>query len=170
MKRLHDGHSGSNLRGGRDFAQERSDPPPTKRIELRDSLSLTYGPTVLEIFGVWLVDRCRINADGSHGDYVEQYIPWYVLEQCARGLHTKPGFNFYRSYIKSVNPCYGLLVHRIDHSIWCWFLGTSQGEPLQWFEHGKEPLDIHTNEYLEISCLNLRGNYNAFKKFPDLND
>lgn len=153
MKRLCDGASGSN-------------PAPVKRVF---GVSVTLERTVFEIFIFWLVDRSRVHADGSMGGHAEEFCPWWLVQQAVRTLHPRKP-SWLRNLIHSQEPCYGILVGRLDWEIWSWFLHTSKDSPFEWYRTGEEPVDVHTNEYLEISGLNLRGDYNAFKKFPDLNE
>lgn len=157
MKRLHDGASGSNP--AYDIKRLASAPADVQ-INLRRHVG--------EIFGYWLVDRCRVFANGDADDYIERYIPWYILGQLSRTMRRDRPCRF-ALYIKSVEPNYGCLVHQVDWAVWKWFVECSKREPFKWFPPNQEPVEIHTNEYLEVSGVNLRGNFNAFKKFPDLN-
>lgn len=157
MKRLHDGASGSIPASGKKSC------PSTGQLHLNST-------EVFRLLGFWLVDRSRIYESGAPPpDYVERYMPWYLLGQFSRTFH-RGRLDIFNEYIRTERPCYGILVYKIDYEIWNWFIHECVNSPVLWFADKEEPLDVHTNEYLEISRVNLRGDYCAFKKFPNLNE
>jgi len=121
-----------------------------------------------EVFFCWLLDRCRVYEDGTCLDYFERYCWWKVARQLCRTNHPKVLHCGYTRYLESFPNSHGVLLHKIDWEIWQWFKTENPDEKIKWYKPNDEPLELHTNEYLEISSISLRGEWCAFKKFKGI--
>lgn len=145
---------------------------PNRPIHAEEVLeTIRRNRTMLDIFVYWWIDQCRVGVDGSHGNYFESLLPWYLTGQIWRSLtgyqkgQEQRAFP-YPEYIKSVQPhCYGVLIYKIDYEVWTWFTRAIKPGQLMWHKLNEEPLDFQTNEYLEITSISLNGNFSAWRKF-----
>lgn len=87
------------------------------------NLSVDYGisydnsQSVLEIFGVWVVDRSRITSDGIAPDYINRYIPFYLLEQLARTIHRSESEKWWNKFIFGTST-YGVCIQKRTYRRW----------------------------------------------------
>lgn len=169
MKRIHAGSRGSN-------PTSVSAIPDIQRQRVRDEYDILPGcnvcvalkQLVLEITLLWIVDRCRISPDGQATNYFNEWLSWEVAAQISRSMH--PGRpNVYAMRVDIYRPNFGILVSKLDWKMWVWFRDYASAEPFKWYPPEGEPEDIHHQEYVEIPAVNLKGQFSAFKKMPDLN-
>lgn len=115
----------------------------------------------------YILDRVRVVTVGYTGEYLEQYMPWHIYEQLLRTHRAEPWTVFapYRieDYARGLQPNYGLIVHRIDSEIWKWFV--REAKEITWVAPNAEPQSYHTDEYLEINNIVLRGDLCAWAHF-----